>query len=101
MNNKTSKVNSNPNGEAIIRALSEHKGEIFAFAEIAHMAGIEAKTGYLTNAKALATSKGMTLQMVKDGAKAKIHTVTEYPSGLKVEADKEISCNGYCLTDNQ
>lgn len=99
--NETSKVKTNPNGEAIIRALSEHKGEIFAFAEIAHMAGIEAKTGYLTSAKKIAENKGMILEMVKDGAKAKAVTVTEYASGLKVETEKEITFNGYRLIDKE
>lgn len=99
--NETSKVKTNPNGEAIIRALSEHKGEIFAFAEIAHMAGIEAKTGYLTSAKKLASAKGMTLEMVEGGAKAKAVTVTEYASGLKVETEKEVTLNGYRLIDKE
>ena len=99
--NETSKTKINPNGEAIIRALSEHKGEIFAFAEIAIMAGIEPKTGYLTSAKKIASSKGMVLEMVEDGAKAKVHTITEYPNGLKVEAEKEVSLNGYRLIDKE
>ena len=99
--NETSKTKINPNGEAIIRALSEHKGEIFAFAEIAHMAGIEAKTGFLTSAKKLASANKMELEMVKDGAKAKVHTITEYPNGLKVEADKEVTLNGYRLIDKE
>ena len=99
--NETSKTKINPNGEAIIRALSEHKCEIFAFAEIAIMAGIEPKTGYLTSAKKIASGKGMTLEMVEDGAKAKVHTITEYPSGLKVEAEKEVSLNGYRLIDKE
>jgi len=99
--NETSKTKINPNGEAIIRALSEHKGEIFAFAEIANMAGIEAKTGYLTSAKKLATAKGMTLEMVENGAKAKTHTITEFPHGYKVETEKEITLNGYRLIDKQ
>ncbi len=99
--NETSKTKINPNGEAIIRALSEHKGEVFAFAEIAHMAGIEAKTGYLTSAKKIASSNNMVLEMVADGAKAKVHTITEYPNGLKVEAEKEVTLNGYRLIDKE
>lgn len=99
--NETSKIKLNPNGEAIIRALSKHKGEIFAFAEVAHMAGIEAKTGYLTSAKVIAPIYDMALEMVKDGAKAKVHTITEYPNGLKVEAEKEITLNGYRLIDKE
>lgn len=99
--NETSKTKINPNGEAIIRALSEHKGEIFAFAEIAHMANIEAKTGYLTSAKKIASAHDMVLEMVENGAKAKVHTITEYPNGLQVEADKEITLNGYRLIDKE
>lgn len=98
--NETSKK-LNPNGEAIIRALSEHKGEIFAFAEIAHMAGIEAKTGFLTSAKKIASERKMTLEMIEGGAKAKTHTITEYPNGLKVETEKEITLNGYRLIDKE
>ena len=45
----------NPNGLAIVETLTAHKGETLAFAEIASLAGIEAKTGYLTSAKKIAT----------------------------------------------
>ena len=97
--NKTS--TPNPNGLAIVNVLADRKGETLAFAEIASLAGIEAKTGYLTAAKKIASERGMTLEMVEDGAKAKIHTITEYPSGLKVEAEKEVTLNGYRLVDKE
>jgi hypothetical protein len=43
----------------------------------------------------------MTLEMVEGGVKAKAHIVTEYPNGLKVEADKEVTLNGYRLIDKE
>ena len=91
----------NPNGLAIVETLAAHKGETLAFAEIAHLAGIEAKTGYLTSAKKIASERKMTLEMVEGGAKAKTHTITEYPNGLKVETEKEITLNGYRLIDKE
>ncbi len=98
--NETSKK-TNPNGEAIINALSEHKGEIFAFAEIAHMAGIEAKTGYLTSAKKIASEKGMTLEMIEDGAEATVITITEHAHGFKTSSEKKVTLKGYRLIDKK
>ena len=43
----------------------------------------------------------MILEMVKDGAKAKAETVTEYASGLKVKTEKEVTFNGYRLIDKE
>lgn len=99
MNEKTSKIN--PNGAAIIRALSERKGETFAFAEVANMAGIEPKTGYLTSAKKLAQDGNMTLQKVVGGVKVRAKTVTTFPNGLAVESEKEVVLDGYRLVDGK
>lgn len=89
----------NPNGLAIVEALTPRKGEIFAFAEIASMAKVDAKTGYLTSAKKIASERNMTLEKVEGGVTAQVHTVTEYPNGLKVDATKEIVLDGYRLVD--
>lgn len=91
----------NPNGLAIVKTLAAHKGETLAFAEIAHLAGIEAKTGYLTSAKKIASDRKMKIEKVDSGVKAKTHTATTYPSGLIVEADREIEIDGYRLVDAQ
>lgn len=97
MNEKTSK--QNPNGKAIYDVLADRKGAILAFAEIANMAGIEAKTGFLTAAKKIATENKMTIQKVEGGVKATAHTSTEFPSGYKAEADREVIVDGYRLVD--
>jgi hypothetical protein len=91
----------NPNGLAIVETLLAHKGETLAFAEIANLAKVDAKTGYLTSAKKLATERNMTLQKVINGVKATIKTVTEFPHGLKVEGEKEVVLDGYRLVDGK
>ena len=91
----------NPNGLAIFEALHAHKGEVRAFAEIAHEAQIEPKTGYLTSAKKIALDKGFRIEKVEDGVKAVAKTVTEYPNGLKVETSKEVILDGYRLVDKE
>lgn len=89
----------NPNGLAIVNVLADRKGEVLAFAEIANLANIEAKTGYLTSAKKIASDRKMKIEKVEGGVKAKVHTITEYPSGLKVEADRDIEMDGYRIID--
>ena len=100
MNEQTSKK-LNPNGAAIVDTLADRKGEILAFAEIAHLAGIEAKTGYLTAAKKIAADRKMQIEKVKDGVKVKVKTITTYPNGYTAEAEKEITLDGYRLIDAQ
>lgn len=89
----------NPNGAAIVDAMSDRKGEVLSFAEIAHLAGVEAKTGYLTSAKKIAADRKLKIEKVVDGVKVKAHTISTYPSGLVVESDREIEVDGYRLTD--
>ena len=89
----------NPNGLAIVETLTARKGETLAFAEIAHFASIEPKTGYLTSAKKIATERKLRIEKVEDGIKAKAKTVTTYPNGLTVEAEKEITLDGYRIVD--
>ena len=89
----------NPNGLAIVETLIAHKGETLAFAEIANLAKVDAKTGYLTSAKKIAVERKMRIEKVEDGVTAKVKTVTVFPNGLTVEAEKEISLDGYRIVD--
>jgi len=89
----------NPNGLAIVETLTAHKGETLAFAEIANLAKVEPKTGYLTSAKKIAVERKMRIEKVENGVTAKVKTVTTYPNGLTVEAEKEITLDGYRLVD--
>ena len=89
----------NPNGLAIVETLIAHKGETLAFAEIANLAKVDAKTGYLTSAKKIAAERKMRIEKVEDGVTAKVKTVTVFPNGLTVEAEKEISLDGYRIVD--
>lgn len=89
----------NPNGLAIVNVLADRKGEVLAFAEIASLANIEAKTGYLTSAKKIASDRKMKIEKVEGGVKVKVHTATAYPSGLQAEADREVEMDGYRLVD--
>jgi molybdenum cofactor biosynthesis enzyme len=89
----------NPNGLAIVETLTAHKGETLAFAEIANLAKVDAKTGYLTSAKKIAAERKMRIEKVEDGVTAKVKTITAFPNGLTVEAEKEVSLDGYRIVD--
>ena len=89
----------NPNGLAIVETLTAHKGETLAFAEIANLAKVDAKTGYLTSAKKIAAERKLRIEKVEDGVTAKVKTVTAYPNGLTVEAEKEVALDGYRIVD--
>ena len=100
MNETSKKIN--PNGQAIYQALAEHKGELFTFAEIAHMAGVEAKTGYLTSAKKIAADNKAEIVKVdaeKGGVETVQKIVTCYPSGLEVATERKVVVAGYKLVD--
>ena len=92
---------SNPNGEALYKALADRKGEIIAFAELAHLAGVEAKTGFLTAAKKLAADRKQEIVKVEEGVTLSQKVITTYPSGLQVEADREVKVAGYKLQDKE
>lgn len=94
--NKTNTIN--PNGLAIYNALKANEGKTLTFAEIANLAGIEAKTGYLTAARKIAKDNGYTIAKIEKGAKATIRTITVYPNGLTLEKEKEAILDGYTLT---
>ena len=91
----------NPNGLAIFNCLADRKGEVLAFAEIANLAGIEAKTGFLTSAKKIASDRKMLLEKVEGAVKVEIRTCTEYPNGLKIETSKQSFVDGYHLIDKE
>ena len=97
MNEKTSKIN--PNGQALVEALVAHKGETLAFAELANLAGVEAKTGYLTAAKKIASDRKLKIEKVENGITLKAVTVITYPNGFKSEKAKEIQADGYRIVD--
>lgn len=95
--NENTKIN--PNGLAIFNALKEASAPL-AFIELANLAGVEAKTGYLTSAKKIAAENGKRIEKVKDAVTVKFSTVTVYTAtGLTVEKEKETAVDGYILAD--
>jgi hypothetical protein len=90
----------NTNGLAILNTLKENKGKILAFAEIANLAGIDAKTGYLTSAKKLAKAENLAIVKRENAITATVTTITSYPSGYTPEKKtKEVLMDGYELID--
>lgn len=89
----------NTNGIAILNVLKENKGKVLTFAEIADMAGIEAKTGYLTAAKKLAADNKAEIVKRDNAVTAKVKTVTVYPNGLTIEKEKDVTFAGYELIE--
>lgn len=87
----------NANGLAILNTLKANKGVALSFAEIANLAGIEAKTGFLTSAKKLAQAEQLTIVKVEGAVKVSVKTVSTYPTGLVVEKEKEVAMDGYIL----
>lgn len=89
----------NPNALAILNALKANKGAILTFAELANIAGVEAKTGYLTGAKALAKAEKLAIVKVENGATYEVKTVATYATGLVIEKVKTVTADGYTLQD--
>ena len=89
----------NANGLAILNTLKANRGTPLAFAEIANMAGIEAKTGFLTAAKKLAVAEKLNIVKRDDAVTAKVKTVTIYPNGLTIEKEKNVTFAGYELIE--
>ena len=87
----------NANGLAILNALKANEGKVLAFAEIANIAGIEAKTGFLTSAKKLAKAEGLEIVKRENAVTVAVKTVSVYASGLEVEKEKEVTVDGYEL----
>lgn len=100
MNTNTKTVTApkeNANGIAIFNALFANIGKTLAFAEIANIAGVEPKTGYLTAAKKIASSKGFTIRKVENGVTVTIKTITTFPNGLEAVTEKKSLVTGYTL----
>lgn len=89
---------TNANALAILNALKANTDKILTFAEIAALAGVEAKTGYLTGAKALAKAEKLTITKIEDGAEYTLETTATYATGLKITKTKTIKADGYKLT---
>ena len=87
----------NPNGLAIFNTLKDNQGKVLAFAEIAALAKVDAKTGYLTSAKKIAADNGFAIVKVEDGVQVAIATETVYPSGLALKTEKVATLDGYTL----
>lgn len=87
----------NPNGLAIFNTLKDNQGKVLAFAEIAALAGIDAKTGYLTSAKKIAKENSFEIVKVEDGVETRIMTETAFPSGLTLKTEKVATIDGYKL----
>lgn len=85
----------NPNGLAIVETLLAHEGEVRAFAEIAHEAHIEPRTGFLTSAKKIAETRGYSIEKVVDGVEVTVKTVSTYPNGFVAESEKTVTLDGY------
>ena len=89
----------NANGLAILNTLKANKGSVLTFAEIANLANIEPKTGYLTSAKKLAAAEKLSIVKREGAVKVAVTTVSTYPSGFSVEKTKEVEMDGYELCD--
>lgn len=87
----------NTNGLAIFNALKENEGKTLAFAEIAAIAGIDAKTGYLTAAKKIAKDNGYAIMKAEDAVTITIKTETAYATGLIITKEKTATVDGYTL----
>lgn len=87
----------NANALAILNALKANEGKVLAYAEIANIAGVEAKTGYLTGAKALAKAEKLAIVKVENGVEYTVETVTIYATGLKIAKTKTVKADGYIL----
>jgi hypothetical protein len=89
----------NPNGLAILEVLKSNTDRYLSFAEIASLAGIEPKTGYLTAAKKAAKDAGKTIVKLDDFIEIESVTVDTFPSGLQVERKTTKTVAGYLLKD--
>ena len=93
MDNKKSSTNSN--GLAIYNAMAD--GEMRSFAEIASIAKIEPKTGYLTAAKKVAKDNGYAIDKVEDAVEIAETIVRKYASGLETKTERKVKVAGYRL----
>ncbi len=66
--------------QALVDALKSHPGEVFTFAELAEIAGVEPKTGYLRSVEANlgdALVKGEVEKIVERKSKVNTYTFVE------------------------
>lgn len=94
MDTKTNTIN--PNGLAILNTLKNATAPL-TFAEIADLAGIEPKTGYLTAAKKLARKEKLTITKRENAVTLKVKTITTFPNGLVLEKETEKTADAYEL----
>ena len=88
---------TNPNGEALYKALLAHEGETLTFAELAHEAGVAPQTGYLTAMKKVAKDNGKAVVKVDDAFELVQKIETVHPLGLVVTAERKVKVAGYRL----
>ena len=89
----------NPNGLAILNTLKANRGSVLAFAEIANLAGIEPKTGFLTSAKKLASAEKLAIVKRENAVKVAVKTEQTFPNGLVIVKTSEVEVGGYELVD--
>lgn len=87
----------NPNGLAIYNTLKDNQDKILSFAEIAGLANVEPKTGYLTSARKIAAENGYEIVKVENGVTVTVTSTYSYPYGMSVEKTKEVTFDGYRL----
>ena len=95
----TNTKTTNPNGLAILEVLKSNMDKPLSFAEIASLAGIEAKTGYLTAAKKAAKDAGKTIVKMDDAIEIESISTDTFPSGLQIERKALKTVAGYILKD--
>lgn len=86
----------NDKGLAIFNVLKDAKTAL-TFAEIANLANIEPKTGYLTAAKKITKDNKFEIVKIEKAVILKVKTVTEYPTGLVIEKTKDVETDAYEL----
>lgn len=99
MSEQTSKINLN--GQALFNALLANEGKTLSLIELASLAKVDAKSGYLTSTKKIAKDKGYSVEKVDDAITLEMDIITTYPSGLKVPSKKTAVVAGYKLVKAQ
>lgn len=89
------KPSTNTNGVAIYNAMAD--GTLRSFAEIANIAGVEPKTGYLTAAKKVAKDNGFEIVKTDDAIEVAETIISTYPNGLEIKRDRKVKVAGYQL----
>ena len=90
----------NEKGLALYNAIKGETSPI-SFAELANKANVEPKTGFLTAARKLARADGFDIVKLDKAVTARMTSVTEYPSGLRIEKSKDVAIDGYVLAPHK